>query len=240
LTAERPAVTDAKAGPEEPRPQVFRSPIAIVVWWAWLLFAIANLIDLAVQGRQHASAVAAAILVLATGAAYVAARRPRIIAASGGLTVRNPLRDHQISWGSVVKVDTADLVRVHCEWPLDTADHGTDQPAVTGQRVIHAWAVHSSRRRQATAQMRAAGRGGRTGRGYAGGGYARGGYAGDGYAAAPGPPHASDADQVVRALGERATQEAGTGARPPVSSWYWPGVAAVVIPAIALLLVALL
>lgn len=231
MTADRPVVTDAKAGPEEPKPQVFRSPIAIVVWWLWVLFAIANLIDLAVQGRQHASAVAAAILVLVTGFAYIAAQRPRIITASGELTVRNPLRDHQISWGSVVKVDAADLVRVYCEWPLDPgANHGADQAGVTGQRVIHAWAVHSSRRRQAVAQMRAAGRGGRAARGYGG----------DGYAAAPAAPLASDADQVVRTLSERAEQEAGTGARPPVSTWYWPGVAAVVIPAIALLLVVLL
>ena len=59
--------------------QTFRSPTAVIIWWVWLLFAAANLIDLAVQGRDHESLVAAAILVMATGVAYVTAQRPRII-----------------------------------------------------------------------------------------------------------------------------------------------------------------
>ena len=95
-------------------PQTFRSPTAVVIWWVWLLFAAANLIDLAVQGRDHLSLVAAAILVLATGVAYVTAQRPRIVADSAGVTVVNPLRDHHVGWAGVTKVDLADLLRVHC------------------------------------------------------------------------------------------------------------------------------
>ena len=95
-------------------PQTFRSPTAVIVWWVWLLFAAANLIDLAVQGRDHLSLVAAAILVLATGVAYVTAQRPRIVADSSGITVVNPLRDHHVGWARVTKVDVADLLRVHC------------------------------------------------------------------------------------------------------------------------------
>ena len=95
-------------------PQTFRSPTAVVVWWVWLLFAAANLIDLAVQGRDHLSLVAAAILVLATGVAYVTAQRPRIVADGAGITVVNPLRDHHVGWAGVTKVDLADLLRVHC------------------------------------------------------------------------------------------------------------------------------
>ena len=71
-------------------PQVFRSPTAVIVWWVWLLFAGANLIDLAVQGREHLSLVAAAILVLVTGIAYVTAQRPRVIADSAGDHDRQP------------------------------------------------------------------------------------------------------------------------------------------------------
>ena len=133
------------------KPQVFRSPTAVVVWIVWLLFAVANWIDLAVQGRDHASAVAAAILLLATGAAYVTAQRPRIIADEAGVTVRNPLRDHRIGWTGVAKVDLADLLRVHCKW-------GGPPGTVGGQehhKVISAWAVHYSRRRQFTADARA-------------------------------------------------------------------------------------
>jgi Bacterial PH domain len=232
LTVHRPAATDDKtAGPGEPKPQVFRSPIAVAVWWLWLLFAVGNLIDLAVQGRDHTSVVAAVVLVLVTGGAYITALRPRIIAARDGLTIRNPLRDHVITWGSVAKVDATDLVRVHCEWPLDGAAGPADADGRTGRRVIHAWAVHSSRRRQATAQMRAAGRGGRS---------PGGATAGSGYAAAPRPALAGDAEQVVRVLSERVAQEETGPARSPVSSWHWPGVAAVAIPAIALVIVILL
>ena len=50
------------------KPQTFRSPTAVVIWFVWLLFAVGNWIDLAIQGRDHTSAVAAAILLLATGA----------------------------------------------------------------------------------------------------------------------------------------------------------------------------
>ena len=129
---------DAASGP-----QTFRSPTAVIVWWVWLLFAVANLIDLAVQGRDRVSLVAAAILVLATGIAYVTAQRPRIIADSAGITIVNPLRDHHIGWAGVTQVDLADLLRVHCRrGPDDT-------------KVIYSWAVHYSRRRKLAADVKA-------------------------------------------------------------------------------------
>ena len=124
-------------------PQVFRSPTAIIVWWVWVLFAVGNLIDLAVQGRDRLSLVAAAILVLVTGIAYVTAQRPRVIADTAGITIVNPLRDHHIGWAGVTKLDLADLLRVHCRrGPDDT-------------KVIYSWAVHYSRRRKAAAEIKA-------------------------------------------------------------------------------------
>jgi Bacterial PH domain len=134
------------------QPKTFRSPTALVVWVVWLLFAVGNWIDLAVQGRDHASVVAAAVLLLATGAAYVTAQRPRIIADDAGVTIRNPLRDHRIGWAGVAEVDLVDLLRVHCAWggppgaaPADREHH----------KVISAWAIHYSRRRQFAAEARA-------------------------------------------------------------------------------------
>ena len=62
------------------KPLTFRSPTAVVVWVLVLLFVVGNLIDLAVQGRDHLSAVAAAVLLLGAGVGYVTAQRPRIIA----------------------------------------------------------------------------------------------------------------------------------------------------------------
>jgi len=123
-------------------PQTFRSPTAMVIWWVWLLFAVANLIDLAVQGRDHESLVAAAIVVMVTGVAYVTAQRPRIIVGQAGVTVANPLRDHHVGWANVIKVDLIDLLRLHCQ---------RGPGSIT---IISAWAVHYSRRRKLTAQAK--------------------------------------------------------------------------------------
>ena len=95
--------------------QVFRSVGAVVVWWIWVLFAVGNLIDLAVQGRDHLSLVAAFILLFVTGIVYITALRPRIIADEDGLTIANPVRDHRVSWATVAGADPTDLLRVRCE-----------------------------------------------------------------------------------------------------------------------------
>jgi len=137
------------------KPQVFRSPTAVIVWIVWLLFAVGNWVDLAVQGRDHASAIAAAILLLATGAAYVTAQRPRIIADGAGVTVRNPLRNHRIGWASVTKVDLADMLRVHTEWRDPAGAASGTSSSKEHNKVITAWASHYSRRRQFAAEARA-------------------------------------------------------------------------------------
>jgi hypothetical protein len=235
--------------------QTFRSPTALVVWVVWLLFAVANWIDLAVQGRDHLSAIAAAILLLVTGVAYDTAQRPRIIADDAALTIRNPLRDHQIAWPSVTKVDLVDLLRVHIAT-------GGPRP-----KIINSWAVHYSRRRglAAEAKARRSARGRRSAFGVP-------------YGTAPSTASTSaeaEAEKVVRVLSERATaaqaeavwaagtvpiagasQPDGAGTatevnpvgtlgglpetgwlQPVRSTWSWPAIAAIVIPALILLVV---
>ena len=64
--------------------QVFRSPSRGIIWWLWALFAVGNLIDLAVAGRDHLSVVAAFTLLLVTGIVYVTALRPRLVAEPTG------------------------------------------------------------------------------------------------------------------------------------------------------------
>ena len=236
--------------------QTYRSATAVVVWVVWLLFAVGNWIDLAVQGRDHTSAIAAAILLLVTGIAYDTAQRPRIIADETGVTVRNPLRDHRVGWASVTNVDLTDLLRVHCASP-------GERP-----RIISSWAIHYSRRRQfaADARSRRANRGRRSTFGLP-------------YGAQPSAAGASaeaEAEKIARSLSERATaaqaeavwaggtvpiaaasQQGQTGAldatqaaavgtigahgwlQPVRSTWSWPAVAALVIPALILLLVVL-
>ena len=192
-------------------PQVFRSATAILVWWVWVLFAVANLIDLAVQGHDRLSLVAAAILVLVTGIAYVTAQRPRVIADTAGLTIVNPLRDHHIGWAGVTKVDLADLLRVHCRrGPGDT-------------KIIYSWAVHYSRRRKAAAEVKARRTAARMSSGRSsfgtfglsrggfgmGAGYGGGGRRDHGYGSAADGETASaaeaEAERIVRVLSEYAT-----------------------------------
>jgi hypothetical protein len=210
--------------------QTFRSPFAVAIWWIWVLFAVGNLIDLAVQGRDHLSVVAAFILVLVTGVMYTAAQRPRIIADDDGLTLANPLRDHRIGWAAITAVEATELLRVRCEWPLD----GGQDEAGTGKRAIYSWAVHSSRRRQVTAQLRAERpriRPRSAANAGSGGSYGAPAEAAD-------PPVLGDAGPVVAALSARAEQAQAAiprpRARPPVSTWYWPALAAIAIPALAL------
>jgi hypothetical protein len=247
-------------------PQVFRSPTAIIIWWVWALFAVGNLVDLAVQGRDRVSLVAAAILVLVTGIAYVTAQRPRIIADSAGITIVNPLRDHHIGWAGVTQVDLADLLRVHCRrGPDDT-------------KVIYSWAVHYSRRRKLAAEAKARRTAARvsSGRssfgtfGLGSGGFGMGaGYGGTGrrdlgYGSAAGGEAASaaeaEAERVVRVLSEYATAAraetvwaegavpiAGVGSadlrvigwlEPLKSTWNQTALLALLIPALILLVIA--
>jgi hypothetical protein len=209
------------------KPQTFRSPVAVIVWWVWVLFAVGNLIDLAIQGRDHTSAVAAVILLFVTGVVYATAQRPKVIAADEGVMLRNPLRDHQIGWGSIVKFDTIDLLRVHCEWP------GQDGPR---RKVFHAWAVQHSRRREMTHKARAARRS--MGRGSFG---------------SPPVPSTLDrsgtpetqigtAQHAVEALKGRweAASRSQPPATPPRSVWRWQPIVAIAVPALALLIVALI
>jgi Bacterial PH domain len=229
--------------------EVFRSPSAIIVWWIWVLFAAGNLIDLAVQGRDHLSLVAAFVLLFVTGIVYVTAKRPRLVADDDGLTITNPVRDHQVGWAAVAGADTTDLLRIRCEWPEGEG---------TRQHAIYSWAVHSSRRRQVAADLRARHKAQRGGQDRAGGpglfgsgagGFTFGGFGGtlsgttDSAPAPEGDPLRLDADKVVATLTGRAEKARidapEVQATAPVTTWDWIAVAAVAVPGLALLIIAL-
>jgi len=125
--------------------EVFRGPGSMVLSWAWLLVAVIILVDLAVQGRDHAAAVTAALVVVVSGIVYACAWRPRIVADSGGITIANPLRDHRVPWSAVAKVDVVNAVRVHC----------VPAPGTSRAKVIYSWAVQSSPRSARKASLRA-------------------------------------------------------------------------------------
>jgi Bacterial PH domain len=166
---------------------------------------------------------------------YATAQRPRIIADDDGLTIVNPVRETRVGWPAVVGFDSTELLRVRCLW---TAEDGTE----SDMKAFYAWAAHSSRRRKLAEEMRAQ----RRARG--GGGSTRavryGGFGAPPVDDAPPPaPLGLDVDIVVATLTERAGQvrsdAADVRARPPVSGWYWPAIAGILVPVLALVIAVL-
>lgn len=214
--------------------EVFRSAGSVVLWWVWVVIAVITLADLAVQGRDHTALVMALLVAAITGVVYGCALRPRIIAAPDGITVANPLRDHWVPWASVVKVDMVNAVRVHC----------AATPGGRRGRILYSWAVQSSARSARNAQLRAH----RAARRPA----VRGLPGRPGYGAYPGQVQEAldrtPAQFAAHQLDERAQRArnadpAGRGdvayARPEVR-WAWGAIAAMVLPAVALIVVALI
>jgi hypothetical protein len=128
-----PQQQSSRKNPDDDR-EVFRSAGSMVLSWAWLLVAVIALIDLAVQGRDHAAVLTALAIIAISAVVYGCAWRPRIVADSSGITVVNPLRDHQVPWAAVSNVDVVNAVRVHT----------TPGPGASSGKIIHSWAVQSS------------------------------------------------------------------------------------------------
>ncbi|HEU5156366.1 MAG TPA: PH domain-containing protein [Streptosporangiaceae bacterium] len=117
--------------------QVFRSTPSFVFAWLWMAFAAANLVDLAVRGRDVTSVIAAGSLLLGAGVAYVIGLRPRVVADDAGLWLHNPLRDVRLPWSAVDKVETTDAIEVR-----------------SGDRTFRAYALQVSPRARARAKSR--------------------------------------------------------------------------------------
>jgi Bacterial PH domain len=230
--ADRPAppaaVPSAVPAPPAAPPDVYRSSVSLVVWWVWVAFAAINLVDLAVQGRDHFAAVVAAALVLITGVTYVAAFRPRVSADDEAVTITNPLRGHRVPWSCVESMELGDSLEVHCRWQDGGARH----------KKLYIWAVHSPRRSRLKAQMRAR----------------RKMSAAERRSESFGrlPPEAraamakTDAEHILESLRARAGRaraagvpEASTAGGGPVSRWDLLAVAALLVPAALLAVLAL-
>jgi len=117
--------------------EVLRLAGPVVLWWIWLAFVAANVVDFAVQGLSSArfGAVVSAVLLFVTGLAYTLALRPRVIADASGLHVVNPFRVHHVPWRLIQSVDTWEWVRVRYA-ALDGAQTKT----------LHCWALYMSSR----------------------------------------------------------------------------------------------
>jgi hypothetical protein len=203
--------------------RIFRLPAPLIVWWIWVVFLAANVIDLALTGRDWYSVLVLAVLAVITGLMYVTALRPRVIADEDGITVQNPLCDHWVPWGSVSSVTVGESLLVRCA-PGPDSDR---------EKVVHSWALYAPRRARVKKdfpnrrQLR--------------------------FAAPTPPSYAnlpkdaqdllkqSQADLIAAELELRARQARERGAAPGerVASWPWAAFAALLIPAAALVIVLL-
>jgi hypothetical protein len=221
--AAQPAPAPGGQGLPQPGDQkMFRLPGAIVAWWAWVIFAAACLVDILITGRSHTAAEIAMTVVLITGLLYACALWPRVIADAGAITVRNPIRDHRIPWGSVVAVDLRESVQVHC----------VKEPGAKRAKVVHSWALYAQRRSRLRAELMSQGDRRRL---------PRTSYDSYGGTSAQAQTIAkqSAAQLMAAQLDEmaREARERGAVPGPRVVNWSWQPVAAVAAPAIALLLV---
>jgi Bacterial PH domain len=200
--------------------QVFRSGGAIVLWWTWAALAVAALIDLGVKSHDHDAIVMALVVLAITGVLYACAFRPRIVADAVGIAVENPLRDYRVRWGEVERVDAPNALQVHC----------VPAPGVAKGKILNSWAVQSSPRAERSAQMKA--RRGR--RQQLPAGYGR--YPEEANAASK----RSLAESTAQQLDERAKRERAAGAAggPTEAHWAWLSIAAMVVPVVALIVIA--
>jgi Bacterial PH domain len=240
--AQRPV----SVGPGPKAREVFRLAPPLVLWWVWLAFAAANIADFAVQGASaRFVTVVCAILATVTGIAYALALRPRVIAEPAGLVIVNPFRDHHVPWGAIQTVDTGDWVRVH--YASDT-----NAPSSAAGKSISCWALYISARVKRKAAIPPRMKGGsplgfslRSRRGSRPGGLdEQPGYATDSrlpeearYLASLPVAKAIAARLDTRAAKERAR---GSSAGPVTARWAWFPLAAVAVPALALLIMALI
>jgi hypothetical protein len=203
--------------------QVYRTTGSLVAWWAWGAFAAVLLVALALGHHDHAALVTAVVVIAITGIMYACALRPRIVASAAGLTVVNPVREHVLPWAAVTQVDLVHNVRIHYGGPA-------------GGAIVHSWAVQSSGRSQTRSELRAR----RAAR--------RGTAPAPGYAKLPGEAQAalagSAAQFIARQLDERARMQraaATPGVAPagPQVRWTWGPIAAMAVPLLLLVVVAL-
>jgi Bacterial PH domain len=238
----------------DPNREVFRLAPPLIFWWVWVAFAVANVADFAIEGAPARLAiVVSAILVAITGLAYALALRPRVIAEPSGLTIVNSFRDHHVPWAAITAVDTGDWVRVH--YAPGAAAPGAS-PSSAASKAISCWALYISartkRRAARPAQPAPRPRSGllRTlpyNSAFAASvpepGYAeRSRLPEEAKYLASLPPAKAIAVQLdTRAGRERArrTPDPESHENPVTARWSWPPVAAVVLPALALLIAVL-
>jgi hypothetical protein len=241
--------------------EVLRMVPPVILWWVWVAFVVLNVADFLVQGvsSPRFGAVVSAILLLVTGLMYTLALRPRVVIGERELTVRNPFRSHHIPWPLIHAVDTAEWVRVHYApggLPDDAAVSSDPATPVSSSadKKVYCWALYVSARARrkiarGTPRPRQGGRG--RGRGLSAwidsapesGQSARMPQEARYLASLPiAKAMATRLDSHAERERAKAKRAGSATTTPPVAraSWNWPDIAIAAIPALIMLIVALL
>lgn len=131
------SAADRSPEPRRYERRVFASTPARVLGWILIAVAAANFVDLGIRGRDHASLIAVAALLLGCGVVYVLCLRPSVVAGDDAVRMRNPLRDVRVPWAALETADVTDALRLH-----------------TSGRKYRSWALQESSRARARARMR--------------------------------------------------------------------------------------
>lgn len=217
-----------KTGPDGKT--VFRLIPPLVLWWAWVAFAVANIADLAIQSHNWLAVQVTVGLLALTGVFYVCTLRPRVVSDADGLTVYNPFRDYRVPWGAITGIYVGDSVEIGCR-----------RAGPRPEKTVYAWALYSPRRARARADL-GVGFGMGRGRQRSEPG-ARRRFEAPGAAAARMSQQARDlaakhpSHIMAGELARRrdAAEQAGAADGVVTSRWDWRAIAAVVVPAVALI-----
>ena len=115
---------------------MFRLTAPVVIWWIWLVFAVANVIDLGLEAQPRFAAMVSVVLLTITGLAYACAFRPRVVADEGGLLVVNPVRQWRVPWATIRQIEVRDWVRIQC----------ARAPGGDTTKTIECWALFATAR----------------------------------------------------------------------------------------------
>ena len=114
---------------------LYRRLTPVVMWWAWLAFAVFCLVDVVIPAHSYLSIEVVAGLLAITAAVYACTLRPRVIADDESVVIHNPFREHRVGWGAVRGVFLGDSVEFTCARPAPKKD-----------KTIYCWALYGGRR----------------------------------------------------------------------------------------------
>ncbi|MGP0023702.1 MAG: PH domain-containing protein [Streptosporangiaceae bacterium] len=215
----RPAFRRARQGSPDDGREVFRLTAPVVIWWIWLAFAVANVVDLGLQAQPWFAARVSVVLLTITGVAYACGFRPRVVADEAGLSVVNPVRQWRVPWAAIRGIEVRDWVRIQC----------VRTPGGDATKTIECWALFATARVKRNYSRRAQDQITRSAN------------------TARIPDEAKRLMSlpvvviIARQLERRAGQAQAHGATDErvITSWAWPSIAAMLLPAIALVIILL-